>query len=364
MVMHESPFPYQGPLAPEQVRGREELIADLTARLAGHRVTALLGPRRYGKTSALRRVLADLHGVSTDAVWIDLYELTSLEDLAARIDAGLDAVRGPLRQALDRVASALQVSLGTVSVTLHGKASARPDPAVTIGALLRTLVGAAQARPLVVAFDEFSGIAPVEGAAGLLRTGLQHHYQRIGIVFAGSEPSLMRALFTDHAQPFYGQADLVEIGPLAPADVVAIVQDGFAATDRDPGPAPARIVRSARGHPQRSMQLADAVWGHTPVGRAVTDLIWADALEDTRNAVAGGLERMYSSLPAGHQKVLRALASGGSIFGTAARILDLAPGAAQHGRQALADLGHLHQDDGWVVTDPLFADWLRRRFPI
>ena len=207
--MHGSPFPYQGPLAPEQVRGREDLIADLATRLADHRVTALLGPRRFGKTSTLRRVLFDLQGVSTDAVWIDLYELTSLADLAARIDAGLDAVRGPLRQALDRIASALEVSLGTISVALRGRASDRPDPALTIAALLRTMVTAAEGHSLVVAFDEFSGVASVDGAAGLLRTGLQHHYQNLGIVFAGSEPSLMRTLFTDQAQPFYGQADLV-----------------------------------------------------------------------------------------------------------------------------------------------------------
>ena len=47
-------------------------------------------------------------------------------------------------------------------------------------------------------------------AAGLLRTKLQHHYQEIGLVFAGSQLSLMRAMFTDVARPFYGQAELVE----------------------------------------------------------------------------------------------------------------------------------------------------------
>ena len=51
--------------------------------------------------------------------------------------------------------------------------------------------------------------------AAMLRTQLQHHYRQLGIVFAGSQPSTMRMLFTDHAQPFFAQADLVEIGPLA-----------------------------------------------------------------------------------------------------------------------------------------------------
>ena len=57
--MELSPFPHQGPLEPAQVRGRADLLADLTERLTERRVTALLGPRRFGKTSLLRKVAAD-----------------------------------------------------------------------------------------------------------------------------------------------------------------------------------------------------------------------------------------------------------------------------------------------------------------
>ena len=55
-----SPFPYHGPLRPEQVTGRESLALDLAQRIADRRLTALVGPRYYGKTSLLKRVAADL----------------------------------------------------------------------------------------------------------------------------------------------------------------------------------------------------------------------------------------------------------------------------------------------------------------
>ena len=86
-----SPFPYQGPLAPHQVAGRDELIDDLVRRITARRVTALLGPRRYGKTSLLLRVSAELQEVST--VWVDLYEVTSMADVAVRFDNALSAAR-------------------------------------------------------------------------------------------------------------------------------------------------------------------------------------------------------------------------------------------------------------------------------
>src|SRR3546814_1766478 len=71
--MDRSPFPFQGPLAPSEVTGRDDLRRDLAERMVERRVTALLGPRRYGKTSLLRRVTADLAEVGPETIWIDLY---------------------------------------------------------------------------------------------------------------------------------------------------------------------------------------------------------------------------------------------------------------------------------------------------
>src|SRR3546814_15463004 len=58
------------------------------------RVTALLGPRRYGKTSLLRRVTADLAEAGPETIWIDLYELNSMADLAGAIDQGVRQLQG------------------------------------------------------------------------------------------------------------------------------------------------------------------------------------------------------------------------------------------------------------------------------
>ena len=363
--MDGSPFPYQGPLKPGQVAGRDDLVRDLAERLVDHRVTVLVGPRRYGKTSVLRRVLSDLEQVGPTPVWVDLYALTSLADLAARLDDGLDAVRGPLRQALGRVAAATSLQIGGIKVEMRGAARDRPDPALTVRALLEVLVRAAETTAVVIAFDEFSGISGVAGAAGMLRTGLQHHYQHVGLVFAGSEPSMMRTLFTSQAQPFYGQADLIEIGPLPAEAVFDIVTGGFEATGRDAGPLPDRIVAFAGGHPQRSMQLADAAWRATPEGESAGLGTWELTLAQVRADVAGGLERLHAGLPLGQQKVLRALAATGSIYGRTAMIHDLAKGTATAARAALIDHGHVREADGHtVIVDPLLVDWLRRRFSL
>ena len=361
--MDDSPFPYQGPLEPAEVRGRDGLLADLTQRVTERRVTALLGPRRYGKTSVLRRLAADLTEVTT--VWVDLYEVTSMADVAVRFDDALGATTGRFAAAARAMAAGVAINLGVVKVDLTGPARNRPDPGLTFHGLLDVLVATAEREPTLLVVDEFSSIARVDGAAGALRTAIQHHYRDLGIVFAGSHPSMMRTMFTARPEPFYGQADLVEIGPLDAGAVEAIVGSGFASTRRDAGPLAGLLVAFAAGHPQRTMQLADACWRHTPAGAAAARGTWAAALDDVRRATGEGMERLYSGFERGERSVLRAVARGGSIFGAAADLLDLSNGAATHARRTLLDSGDLTDTpQGLAVVDPVLADWLRRRFPI
>jgi hypothetical protein len=358
-VVRMSPFPHHGPLEPDQVFGRDELVDDLVQRITQHRPTVLVGPRRFGKTSVLGSVEARLDDTVT-VVRVDLYELRSWADLAARLDDALTAVPANRRRSLDRVAAGLEVNLGIVKATLARPA--RPDPDATVDRLLDVLVAHARANPTVVVFDEFSSITRVDGAAGLLRTKFQHHYQRIGLLFAGSEPSTMRMLFTDTDQPFYAQADLVQVEPLRLAALTTIVDDGF---DGNPPPAlAARIHAFTDGHPQRSMQLADAAWV------AVNDdveptRVWEVALDRCRVATADSHEMRFSGLQPADQAAMRLAASDGVLFGRGAELLSLSRASAQLARQRLVQRGQLIElDDRVVVVDPLYADWIRRRFPI
>lgn len=364
-MIEESPFPFQGPLRADEVTGRDDLRRDLAERIADRRLTALLGPRRYGKTSLLRRVAADLAEVSSDTVWVDLYEVSSMADVASSLDRGLAEVRGRLRSALDEVAAAASIRLGVLGLELSRGARDRPDPVLRLRSLLQLLVRVAARQPVVLVLDEFSGIAGVPHAAGVLRTELQHHYRDLGIVFAGSQPSTMAALFTDQAQPFFAQADLVELGPMADEEVVDIVIGGFVRTGREAGAAVAPLVAAAEGHPQRAMQLADAVWRAVPERETATTEHWERALAEVRRAVDNGSERLFALLPAGHQKVLRVVAGGGSVYGTAATTLSLSTGTARAAVTALAGNGYLAEREGrLVVVDPLLADWVRRRFAL
>jgi uncharacterized protein len=364
--VEEAPFPHYGPLEAERVTGREAEAADLIGRLRERRPVALVGPRRFGKTSLLRHALWRLDEVEpTTAVWVDLYGVTSSSDFAVRLDQALVAVRGRLREVLDSIAGGLSVQLGVLGVELRRPGAGR-DPVAAVHGLLDVVVRAAARERVVLALDEFADVADVEGLEALLRSHLQHHYRDLGLVFAGSRPSMMRTIFGDRDRPFFAQADLVEVPPLSQASVTALVHDGFSATGRRAGPVAMRVVAVAQGHPQRSMLLADAAWQRTEEGSEASDEVWEAALAAVRKAVAGSLSALYVELPGAQGPVLRAVARAGSPFAAAeARFHDLSNSSITAARDALLRDGHLTRgDDGKVtIVDPLFADWLRRTFP-
>lgn len=354
--MIESPFEFQGPLPPPKVRGRDDLLAHLTQQVTTRRVTALLGPRRFGKTSVLRRLSADLTETST--VWLDLYGVQTLADVATRLDDAL-AAAGPTFQAkVRKVATTVEVTLGMVRAEFARPRRNQPDPAARLGQLLRVFVAAARTHPVLLVIDEFSDVSRAKGGAAMMRTEFQHHYRDFGLVLAGSHVSAMRQMFAGREQPFYGQAEVIEIEPLDATTVDTIITDGFASTDRRPGNVSSLVHALAAGHPQRTMLLADAAWTHAT--HLPADQVWGDALEDVRARLDGSMRTLHDSLGVSEQRVLRVLSGGEPLYGAAATHIGLTPGAAQSAIKKLVDHGHVTADEPRTVIDPLLGDWVRR----
>jgi hypothetical protein len=339
------------------------LLRDLTARVTARTPTAMLGPHRFGKTSVLRRLTADLTEITT--ITVDLMPVQSPHDAVRALLVALLDTEAEVTQ----VATGVSATLGFNLLALRGEITAtraadRPDPNVVFANLVDTLVKTALRRPTMVVFDEFQQIAALPNGTPVLRAALQDHYKDIGLLFAGSAPSAMRGIFSNHQQPFLHQADIVEIAPLSLAAVQDIINDGFAETGRTAGGLASLVHAFTLGHPLRTMQAAHAAWWHADA--APGDQVWGEALAMIRKSARPSVSALYEQLPTTQQKVLRVLANGGSVYGAAARMLDLGKGSAQQANASLLADGHLLEDDHGRarVTDPFLVDWLRTTHPL
>jgi hypothetical protein len=197
-----------------------------------------------------------------------------------------------------------------------------------------------------------------------VRSVIKHHPAGVAYVYAGSAPSLMRALFADRERPLFGQARPLELPPLpadaAVADIARLAEE--AGTALEPT-ALRRIVDLAAGHPQRTMLLAAHLFDLTERGDDAPDpaaVALDRALDETRDvhhAVWDGMRRA-------ERAVMTALADGEAPTGAR---------TAQHHRIARASLQaalgrlvaqqvHVLERDGRPeLADPLLREWLRRR---
>ncbi len=364
--MERSPFPHSGPLEADEVVGRDAEADELVRLLGGRIPVALVAPRRYGKTSLLRRVVWLLDQVEpTTTVWLDLYGLSSVADFAVRLDRALGSTTGRFREAIDRVAGGLSINVGLVSAELRRSARSAPDATATVHALLDTLVRVAEHQPTVLVIDEVADAIGVGNVLELTRAHLQDVYRDLGLAFAGSKPTMMTRLFADTDQPFYSQARRFELGPLPDAAVIGLVHDGFRATGREAGPVASSVADFAGGHPQRSMELADAAWWLTEPNATADQETWEVALAGVRDRISPALRDFFGVLSSSQQAVMRAVVRTGAPFAASeGRYHDLSNSSITLARDALVDAGHLMVGGGkTAVTDPLLADWIRRELP-
>lgn len=378
--LEPSPFVFDGPVEPGMLIGRDTEAQTLRAWARAGRSTVLVAPRRFGKTSLLRRVQVDSERIDRmPVILVDLYELASLSDLVIRLEQAWAAnVPGRLRGRLGKALAGTEFGFNVLGNGFRMRLADRPntDPLPALHALLELpdhMSG--RGGRTVVVFDEFQAAASVSGVEGLLRTYVQSQRDTASYVFCGSQPSMIARMFGDQARPFYSQAQRFELGRLEPQLLATSVTDIFDEAGRTGfDTAVADLMTVGEGHPQRSMLLAHLLWQRIdPEQRdpADTPALVAAVLEDALRAVTAEITALFDVLPTNEKKVMRAVAEyGAPLSSRALRDLDIRKPSAQSAAGSLIDRALLErpetasdEDPRWRIVDPLIARWLRVRYP-
>ena len=368
-----SPFIFDGPLAADAVVGRQQEADVLRAWARAGRFVSLYAPRRFGKTSLLRKVAKEAGDQDAmPVVIVDLYGALSMADIVIRLErAYRDHATGKFRQL---VSNALQggqlgLSLAGTGFSVQMARQPRTDPLPALHALLELpadIQRRADGMRVLIVFDEFQSVLAVDGAEALLRSHIQHQREFASYIFCGSEPGLLHALFSDKTRPFYSQVESKRLGRLPGVAVAATIDAGFDETGRSAGDLIPPLVNAAEGHPQRAMLLAHCLWTATAPGETADEAMWNTAVDMARRRTAREFEIHWDGLSPNQRRVLRALVRFGSPYKKDAHAaLQLARGTAQQVVDQLLRTGELERDDdaGLRVVDPLLRMWIDERFP-
>jgi hypothetical protein len=366
-----NPFNYQGPVDPGHLIDRRSELEDLQRAAADRIAVRLAAPRRFGKSSLLDAHIAAMREAGHRAVRVDFSKVATLGDVAARVAGSFSDLPNDPGRSVRRWAARLEVGASAAGVGVNvARRPARPPADEARAALLELLdvpraLHEADGELTVVCFDEFQDVLVADDALdGLMRSVIQHHGEAAAYVFAGSQPSLMHALFSEQERPFYGQARPLELPALPIAEAAHDIEALLAGDGLDPGGAVDELLAYTGGHPQRTILLAHHLYNlleQQPDRRSPAPAALDLALAETRDAH----QALWDGLNRNERLVLLAVGDGqaptGSVVASEHRV---ARSTLQEAlERLLADERHLTRDaDGKPrLLDPLLAEWLKRR---
>jgi uncharacterized protein len=371
MIVDVNPFVYSRPISPEEVLDRDAETYELLKNAVGGHYVRLYAPRKYGKTSLLKRALRD--GEQQEGlipILVDLYRVNSLADVTIRFERAYakhlkGSIKAKVEELLQR--TGLGLSLGAYGISARIQLDPKAEPLAALHALLDlpTKLERSGGYRAYIALDEFQDVGKIEDLDGLIRSHIQHHGDVASYVFAGSEPGLMKQLFENKERPLYGSGVPMRLGRLQDSDIASYVADRFAQGDRGVGEGLGPLLESAQGHPQRAIMLAHHLWEQLPAGESATlehwELAHAAALAELRPEF-DAMWRGYQS--AVTQKTLRSIvAGGGSAYRTGIlNRLDLEKSAAAAAVRRLLERADIEEAGArrYRVVDPLYAEWIAR----
>jgi hypothetical protein len=361
-----NPFRFSGPLPPEEMIDRDPDAEDLLALAEGGHSFRLVGPRRYGKTTLLRRVLEAAETEGTATVLVDLQDVLSIAEIVVRIERGYERLKGPIRRHVEALLRSWNIGLslggGGFTATLQRNPNVDAESVLLRLLEVPTALFDRQGTPSLIVFDEIQDELAIAGADGKIRSVIQHQGEAATYGFAGSAPGVMQQLFADPKRPLLDQAVPRQLDPLPLDEVAAYVTARFQRTSRDVGSALAPMLEFTRGHPQRSMMLAHYLWARTPRGATADEEIWLSALDQVAADTAQLMRAIWRALTPNERRVARALAIlPGPLHSdetaAAVGIKRTSIGRALEGLTAKADV--IEGERKPRLTDPMFEYWLQ-----
>jgi uncharacterized protein len=381
-----NPFVYGEVVPPEAFVDRVAELRRLVADLAAAQKIFLISPRRYGKSSLVRRALDAMARRGAIAVDVTVSSFSSyvafLEGYARAVaaaetkwDRARSWLRDAIRSAHAEVRYAPDPSLPTpgasgLTVSFPGVRSEREISrlAEEVFALPGRLA-AARRRTVVVALDEFQAIGGFDGGSveHALRAAVQHQ-RAVAYVFSGSEPSLMERMLGPR-RPFYKAGPVMRLDKIPADEFAAFIEARFARTGLRPERGlGAAIVELAGNLPYDVQRLAHETWDEVRArGRRRASL---DDLHDALSRLLAEqqtlFETVWQRLTLAQRAVLRAVVveEGRELLSADVRARHRLGGPST----VQASLGALRREDAitregdrYVVVDSLLREWVARR---
>jgi AAA+ ATPase superfamily predicted ATPase len=335
----------------------------------------VFSPRRFGKTSLVKRVQSNLVKKGMLTLYADFFGVTSIDDVAGRIAKCVYAfIRGnePLMKKAVRLLTTFRPVLkpsedGSFAVSIESTGQNLQGIELLDKTLddLGLFMDAVGPKKVHIVFDEFQEITELKDQKieGTLRSHIQFH--RSSYFFVGSRRRILLGMFNEKNRPFFQSAQLYELKKLPHDDLVKYLMDQFKKSGkRCPQKNAVKISLLSQQNPYYAQKLALNVY--EVAGKVIHEQDISGALELMIDNEIFFYQAILQALAPRQIALLRALAVEPSKTILSNRYIsrnDLGSiGGVQAALKKLKqlDLVEKDSDNRYQLVDPIFRMWLQQ----
>jgi AAA+ ATPase superfamily predicted ATPase len=370
-----NPFHYGDLALDDAFTNRVSELETLKADMRNGQNVAIIAPRRYGKSSLVKRASQELLGEGLLVAEVDLMKTPTKEKLASKlarsIHDDLATVVYKAREALRVFANLRVTPIVTIDPqdgsTSFSFTASRGDEDIdaTLERLLElpAQLAAEQGKRVALYFDEFQEITSIDPNLPSLMRAIFQEQPEVAHVYCGSKRHMMLRLFNDENEPFYRSAKIVEIGPIEADLFATFVEQRFDATDRGLRDGVVHeLLEITGGHPYATQELAYALWEEVPEGFTASSDDLRSALEAVLRAENAHFTLLWEKASRGQRLVLQALAvEAGQVQSGAYIARHGLPSAAtvQKAAARLVDEELIGRASGrYEIVEPFLREWI------
>ena len=343
-----TPFIFGKTVSGEAFTDRENETAKLVSNFQYGVNTFIVSPRRWGKTSLVKKVKGLAESEKLKIVYVDVQQCRCKEDFCERFaSAVLSQTATKVNEWLENAKTFLERSMEDL-LQLPEKIANRKGFRV------------------VVCIDEFQQIGSYPETMQFqteLRSVWQHHELTSYCLF-GSRKHMMEALFDDVSKPFYKFGDIIYLQRIPTEYWVKYITGKFQIAEKIITKKQAAwIVAQVDGHSSYVQQLSWYVFQRTET--KVTESILTDALRELIAQCSDLFESKTENLTAYQMNFLKAISDGiYSGFSSAQVIQDYKLGSSANVfivKKALMEKDLIVKEGKELkLADPVLGLWLQQ----
>lgn len=370
------PFIFGSAVGNTNFIGREQECERLRMNFTHGVNTILMSPRRWGKTSIVKRMMNEVQSSDLIVIYMDAFSCRDEYDFCNKF--ATEVLRGTenrFEEWKNLAGEFITRLMPKVSYTLDGI----NDWSISLGISPRThkpeevyqlpeLIAQKRNCHILVCIDEFQQVGEFPNSMSVQKRmrSVWQHQQNVSYCLFGSKKHMMEKLFLKRSYPFYKFGDIVPIYPIEVETWIPYIQQGFASEGKsiDAGFAK-HICERMHHHPSYIQQYAWLTLLRTK--KAATEeslqLAFSDLLEENSSLFTTLTEHLTTY----QSNFLRAISAGvHEGFSTTANREEYNLGSYSNIariKKALEDLELIDiTPDGIFFSDPVLVYWFKQNF--